>query len=91
MPGHKPDELRRELRMTTALEVSVDAVLERDQIELLEPADLGYCERRERDLGERVAPPERERLPQLRRPRLGLGRPRLAQYPFEATQVDRRG
>ncbi len=55
-------ELGDHLDMAAGLEVGVDRQLGRPQPQLLEAADLGGGERLVRDVGERVAAPQRERL-----------------------------
>ncbi len=65
IPLDKRFELRDEARTFAELEVGVDSFLERVQPQLLEPADLGLRERLERQVGERRATPQRQRLTKL--------------------------
>ena len=54
-------ELADDVAVSAELEVGVDPLLERDEPQLLEPADLRLREVVERELRERRASPERER------------------------------
>src|SRR5829696_7035719 len=72
-------ELANQLGVLSAGEVSVDAVFQQCQPQLLEPADLRLRERLESEIGERRPAPEREGLPQLLRGLPGVvGGQRLA-------------
>src|SRR5262249_62344361 len=53
-------ELGHQLVMAAELEVGIDAVLDRSQMELLQPGDLALCERLGRKVGQRLSPPERQ-------------------------------
>ncbi len=55
-------ELGDELGVAAEREIRVDALLQHDRAELLEPCDLGLCERLVEEVGERGAPPEDEGL-----------------------------
>src|SRR5207247_5472563 len=55
-------ELARELRMVSELKLGPDPLLDCDQVQLFQPGDLGLGERLVGEIGERGAPPERERL-----------------------------
>ena len=57
-------ELGDELCVAPEREVRLDALLERDGAQLLEPRDLRLRERLVEEVGERGAAPERERLAQ---------------------------
>ena len=59
-------ELGDELRVAAEREVGLDPLLEHDGAQLLETGDLGLCERLVREVGERGAAPERERLAERR-------------------------
>ena len=71
-------ELADHLDVAAGLEVGVDRHLGRAQPQLLEAADLGGGERLVRDVGERVAAPQRQRL----------ARARLLEQALEADRVD---
>ena len=73
---HERLELADELGVPSAGQVSVDAVLEQGESQLLEPADLSLRERVECKLGERGPAPDSQRLAQLHGgPCRGLGSP----------------
>ena len=74
--------------MAAELQLGVDELLARAQLELFEPPDLGPRERLVREVGERRAAHERECLPQQRRTFLGRRAARPADEPFEAGDVD---
>jgi hypothetical protein len=78
--------------MAPGREVGVDSQLGRALAQVLEPADLGGRERLVREVGERVAAEQRERL--ARRP-VGLTRrgrpPGLGDEPLKAVHVDELG
>ena len=61
-------ELADELGVATAIEVGIDTILERGESKLLEPRGLGLRPRLVGEVGERGAPPERERCRELRGP-----------------------
>ena len=65
MLPHERLELADQLRVPSAAQVGLDAVLEQCEPQLLEPADLRLRERLEDEIGERRSAPERQRLPQL--------------------------
>src|SRR4051794_39013164 len=75
--------------MTLALELRVDPLLDGGEPQLLEPADLGRRERLEREVGQRVAPPESERVAQRGWATRRIEPARLADEPREAAEVDR--
>ena len=59
-------ELADDVAVAAELEVGVDPLLDRDEAQLLEPADLRLRQVVERELGERRAAPERERADEQR-------------------------
>ncbi len=71
------------------LDLGLDAVLERGEPELVEPRDLRLEEALVREVGERRAAPERERVPERGGALRGRKRPRVVHEPLEATSVDR--
>src|SRR3954453_1143530 len=75
--------------MTLALELRVDPLLDGGEPQLLEPADLGRRERLEREVGQRVAPPESERVAQCGCATRRIEPARLTDEPREAAEVDR--
>ena len=82
-------ELGDELRTAAEREVGVDAVLERHEPQLLQAPDLGLAERLVGEIGERAPAPERERLAQRARRRVGVaGRARGRQQALEPVQVE---
>ena len=92
MAGHERVQLGDQRAVAAELKLGVDAVLDRGEMDLLEPVRL---DRRERllELGERHAVPQRQRLSELlegvrRRAGRERGVARLAQV-LEAGQVDR--
>ena len=85
---HERLEPRHQLRVGAARELRVDQILRRRKAKLLQPEHLGLRERLERQLGKRLAAPERERLPQRPHPLLRLTAGRLLHEPLEPVQVD---
>ena len=83
-------ELADELRAAAECKVGLDPLLERGEPELLETPDRGLRERLIRELGERRAAPQRERLAELlgRLRRLDAGR--LLDEALEPVQVETR-
>ena len=81
-------QLADELACGAQLEVGVDALLERRESRLLEPADLVAGERLEREVLERRPAPERERRAQLLGALARLGAASLRGEPLEARQVE---
>ncbi len=78
--------------MPAEREVGVDAVLERSESQLLEPLDVDAGERLEREVGQRIAAPQRERLAQalggaLRRARHERA-PSLLRQVLEAVEIE---
>ena len=74
--------------MPSERELRLESVLERGDAKLVQPRDLGLCERLERKICERRSAPECKRLAKCRRP---LGRLELARgfdRAFEAERVD---
>jgi hypothetical protein len=68
MSGDQPLELTHELAVATELDVGVDPLLDRAQVQLREPADVGLREFLVCEVGKWGTPPERKRLAeQLRR------------------------
>ena len=92
----EPDDLARQfrdqLRVATREQVRLDAILEADQAQLVEPVALDLREGL-RELGQRLAAPQPERLAQLRRGGAGLTRFERrvagAAQAIEAAGVDR--
>jgi hypothetical protein len=75
--GVPPDELRElldDVVMATEGEVSLEPLLERRQVQLLEPGDLLLGERVIGELDERRAAPERQSIPQCFRRPVGIAR-----------------
>ena len=70
MTGDERVELGDDLTLTPEREIRLDPFLDDVQVELLKPSDLLLRERVERELGERRAAPEAQRLTEERR-RLG--------------------
>ncbi len=65
MSNDHPLELAKHFDVTAVGEIAVDRALGRAQPQIVEPADLGWGERLVRDIGQRVPPPQRERLTRL--------------------------
>ena len=65
MPADKRLELRNELPVATEFEIGVDALLERHQAELVQPATLVLDEGGGLEIAERLAAPQVERLVKL--------------------------
>jgi hypothetical protein len=61
-------ELRHQLVMAAERQLGVDAILDRREPQLLEPSDLALRECLALEVGQRLAPPERQRVAQARRP-----------------------
>ena len=74
MLGDEPAQLRDQLRVAAGGRVGLDARLQRGELLLLEPGDLGGGERLVRQVGERRPAPHVLRLAQERRGLLGLAR-----------------
>ena len=88
--GDQRLELGHELRAAPEREIGVEAVLERHQPQLLQAGDLALAERLEREVGQRRAAPQRERLAQRPRGRPPIwSRARRGEEPLEAVQVER--
>ena len=62
--GDQRLELADQVGVAAEREVGLDPFLDRRQAQVLEPSDLCLRERLERELGQRRAAPERERLVQ---------------------------
>ena len=88
MLGDQALELADELAVATEGEIRVDAVLERGQVELVEPADLSLRPRFVGELGERRAAPELEGIAQDLRGGRRRGSSRLGRETFEALEVE---
>jgi hypothetical protein len=88
MLGDKRLQLAYELGVTSELEVSVDALLERDRAKFLEPANLSLCEGLEREVGKRRATPKRERIAKDRLPVRRRPLPGFRDQTLEAERVD---
>ena len=80
-------QLADQVGMPAAGQLGVDALLERRQPQLLEPQDLRLRERLVGEVGERRAPPQGQRLAQLRGGSSGLGPPRLGAQALEHRDV----
>ena len=78
MLGDERLELADQLAVRAGGEVGVDRPLERGQPQLLQPPDLGRGERLVRDVGQRRAAPQRQRL----------ARGALCHQPLEPARVD---
>ena len=88
--GDERVELADHLGVPAGVEVRVDRQLGRAQPQLVEPADLGGRERLVGDVGQRLAAPQRERLPgapvveqplEPRRVDVAVGQPQLVAAP----------
>ena len=88
MLGDERAQLSDELAVAAEREIGVDPPLERDEPELLEPCDRGLGERLVCEIGQGLAPPQRERLSQRRRRRLRLAVLRRIDEPLEAVEVE---
>ena len=85
-------ELRHQLVMAAERQLSVDAILDRRETELLEPGDLALRERLVSQLGQRLPAPERERLAQAGRPLVRIvALSRLRDQRLEPGDVDLAG
>jgi hypothetical protein len=62
--GDQRFELRYQLVVAAGRQVGVDAVLERRQPQLLQPGDLALGQRHALQLGQRLPPPQRQRITQ---------------------------
>ena len=71
-------ELGDDVGRAAELDVGRDPLLDRDEAQLVEPADLGLRPVLERELGERRAAPERERPEEQRAALVRGGAPRVA-------------
>ena len=69
-------------------EIRVDAILERGEVKLFQPADLTLRPRLVGELGERRAAPEREGLAQALGSGRRLGPARLGHETLEAVQIE---
>ena len=92
MPVHESLELGHELVVVAEGELGLDAILERGDMELLEPRDLVLREPLVGEIGERCPVPERQCLPQ---PVRGIGvvaglecHPALSEQPLEAVAIE---
>ena len=85
-------ELRHQLVMAAERQLSVDAIFDRRETELLEPGDLALRERLVSQLGQRLPAPERKRLAQAGRPLLRIvALSRLGDQRLEPRDVDLAG
>ena len=88
---HERLELGDELGVAAEREIGVDSLLEHDGAQLLESRDLGLRERLVREVGQRRATPELERLAKGTGRRTGIARaerrPPLVREPREAVDV----
>ena len=78
MPCDERLELADELFVAAGCEVGLDPRLEQRAAELVEPGDLGLRERVVGELGERLAPPQRQRSADVLGAVLGSGSLRAA-------------
>ena len=88
MRCHERLELNDDVRVATQLELGLDEILARRQLELLEASDGGVGERLESEVGERGPSEQPECVAELLRP---LGRTVAAclrDEPLEARDVD---
>ena len=69
------------------LDIGGDALLERDEAELLEPPRLGLGPVLERELGECRPAPQLERADEERAPLLGRRTSRVREQPFEVMRA----
>ena len=81
-------ELRHQLGVAAGLELGADQVLRRREPQLFEPEDLRLREGLERELGERIAAPEGERVAQHRDALLRLPPRGVVHERLEPVQVD---
>ena len=90
--GHQLLELGHELGAAAEHELGLDTILDGGGPQVLQPRDLGRCERLERHVGQRRPPPFLERGTQARRGALGpVGGerpPALLAQPLEPRQVE---
>ena len=89
--GHERLELADEIRVSTQREASLDRFLAGDEVQLLEPGDLGLRERRVGEVGECRPAPEseraRERLGGIGRVAAGEDSSAVGEQPLEALRV----
>ncbi len=83
-------QLPGERRMPAAGEVGVEAALQRDQPQIVEPRDLRLRERLVGEVGERRPAPQGERVAQRRRGRAVVRALRPGDEPLEARDVELR-
>ena len=90
---HPRFELTDQLRVPAELQIGIDAVLDRRGARLLEPGDHRAGEGVVREVDERVAAPQGERVPEHVRRRLGVARVQrgasFCREPVEASRVER--
>ena len=90
---HELLELRHELRAAAELELGPEAPLQDRDAQVAQALDHGTGERLEREVGQRRAPPLRERLPVERDGRLGVARrqrrPRVVREALDENEVER--
>jgi hypothetical protein len=84
----EPLELGDQLGVAAEREVGFDALLERREPQLLQARDLGLRERLGRQVAERRAAPQGQRVAQEAGGHPGVGRAGLPEQPLEAVQVD---
>ena len=84
----EPLELGDEVGVLPDRQLRLGALLEEGEAELVEPRDLLLRERLVAEVGQRLAPPQGERLVEERRPAHGLARPRLVDEAPHAGQVE---
>ena len=88
MVGDQDLQLADEIRMATGGEIGVDALLERDEAQLLKSGDLRLQPPLVDQVGQRWAAPQCERLVQLARRRDRVGQARLAAQPLKVRKVE---
>ncbi len=74
--------------MLAAGELGFDPLLNRAEAQLLEAGDLALREGVVGEIGERAAAPERERVGEYCRSRLGLAPARLGANPLETGEIE---
>ena len=90
--SHQGFQLTDHMRMTPERKLRLGPVFHHARPELLQPGDLGLRERLEPEIGQRRAPPQRQRLAKHRRGAASSLRrqrpPPFPSEPFEQRHVD---
>src|SRR5215204_4441978 len=90
--GDQRLQLRNQLRVPAQLEIRLDPIFQRRHPQLLQPPDLRLRERLERELSERAAAPQIQRVVQDLGRALRIMRSKrltpLSQQTLETTEVD---